>query len=292
MNLNPDEFPIHEPYLQNFSQYERIRNMIIDVHTHIGRVGEENRSPEDLINSMNEAQIDISFIISNSFDRNRELGATIEEVIDAANKYANRLKAIGNIDYTSLDNNQIDNILSLLERKLLIGLKFYTGYEHFFPHDKRLYLLYEHCSKNNIPVIFHNGVLLTGSSGLLKYSHPLTIDELAVAYPDLKIIIAHFGNPWIRDCAAVVAKNPNVYVDLSGYFTEFQSITNEEKNDFIKVLTEFKIFVGGFHKCMFGTDWPLYSQKEYLNIVRELSMNEEEKDLVFSKNALRIFNLE
>lgn len=265
--------------------------MIIDVHTHIGKTGDENKSADDLIHSMDDAGIDISVIISNSFDYNREAGATIEEVIDAANKYSNRLKAVGNIDYASYNQTQIDNLLALLGKKLLIGLKFYTGYEHFFPNDERFHSLYEYCSKNNVPVIFHTGALLTGSSGFLKYSHPFNIDELAVIYPNLKIIIAHFGNPWVKDCAAVTAKNKNVYVDFSGYFTEFQTISNVEKDDFIKVLTDFKVFTGGFHKCMFGTDWPLYSQKEYLEVVKELPMSKEENDLVFFKNARLIFDL-
>ncbi len=104
--------------------------------------------------------------------------------------------------------------------------------------------------------------------------------------------MAHFGNPWIADCAAVVAKNKNVYVDLSGYFSEYKPISKEEKEDFVKQLAEFKMFVGDFKKCLFGTDWPIYSQKEYLDAVRALILTEEEKDLVFSKNAEGLFNIQ
>ena len=131
----------------------------------------------------------------------------------------------------------------------------------------------------------------TGFSGLLKYSHPLNVDEVANKFPNLKIVIAHMGNPWILDCLAVVLKNPNVYVDCSAYFTEYKPIKEEDVGVFIKQLTDAKVFIGDFKRFLFGTDWPLYNQKEYLEAVKGLPMTDEEKELVFWKNAKEVFNL-
>lgn len=265
--------------------------MIIDAHTHIGIFEESgNKTAEDLIASMDEAGIDVSFVIANNFAQETN-GATNQAVIDAAKKFP-RLKAIGNIDYEKVgDSRHIQEIQSLIKEKLIMGVKFYTGYQYFYPNDPRLYPIYEFCTQHAVPVIYHMGALLTGSKGLLKYSHPLNIDELATQFPKLKIVIAHLGNPWIKDCAAVVSKNPNVYTDLSGYFTEFQTISQEEQKDFLRQLSTFKTFTGNFNKCIFGTDWWLYSQKEYLEVVQNLPMSKEEKELVLWKNATDIFNL-
>ena len=52
--------------------------------------------------------------------------------------------------------------------------------------------------------------------GKLKYSQPLIIDEVAVDFPKVKFVIAHCGTPWVADAVEVVAKNKNVYMDLSG----------------------------------------------------------------------------
>ena len=264
--------------------------MIIDSHTHIGESNGKQWSPSQLIKSMDDAGIDISLVLS-YFHSKR--GTPVEKVIEACKEFP-RLKAIGNVDYSTVDNQQIEKLQDLLTRKIILGVKFYLGYEQFYPNDKKLYPLYEFCSQNNFPVIFHTGVLVEGYKykGLLKYSHPLPVDELATDFPNLKIIIAHFGNPWIMDCAAVMVKNENVYIDFSGYFAEYQSISTEEKEYFVKEMTKFKLFVGDFTKCLFGTDWPLYSQKEYLEAVQSLPMTSEEQDLVFSQNAKMLFGID
>jgi predicted TIM-barrel fold metal-dependent hydrolase len=261
--------------------------MIIDCHTHIGQDHGKYWTPSELIHSMDEAGIDISLILSNFHGGE---GTPIEKVLEACDEFP-RLKAIGNVDYSTLDAEQIEKLKDLLLQKRIFGVKCYLGYEHFYPNDKKLYPLYEFCSQKSFPVIFHTGILEVGYKGLLKYSHPLGVDELATEFPNLKIVIAHLGNPWIADCAAVVVKNKNVYADFSGYFAEYQSISKEEKEEFVQRLIQFKLFVGDFKKCLFGTDWPLYSQKEYLDAVKSLPMSKEEKHLVFSENAQTLFRI-
>ncbi|MEK7542172.1 MAG: amidohydrolase family protein [Patescibacteria group bacterium] len=266
-------------------------DMIIDSHTHIGEFGGKHWAPEQLIQSMDEAGIDISLLIANFFGKKGSEGVSTKEVIEVCKKFP-RLKAIGNVDYSQVSEQQIEQLQDAIEKKLIVGVKFFLGYELFYPNDVKLHPLYEFCSLRNVPVVFHTGMLESGFSGLLKYSHPLGVDEVAAQFPDLKIVMAHFGNPWIADCAAVVAKNKNVYVDLSGYFSEYKPIAEEEKQDFVKQLSEFKMFAGDFTKCLFGTDWPIYSQKEYLEAIRALPMTDEEKKLIFSKNAQKLFNIQ
>lgn len=171
------------------------------------------------------------------------------------------------------------------------GVELYPGYENFYPLDEKLFLFYEQCQKLGKPIIFHTGVLMEGLPGLLKQVHPLNIDDVANKFPSLKIIMAHFGNPWIVDAAAVVHRNKNVYVDLSGYFGVFKPIPKKDIKFLVLDLTYFKNFVGNFKRCIFGTDWPLYSQKEYLGAIRQLPLTNEEKNLVFWKNAKEIFGL-
>ena len=262
--------------------------MIIDSHTHIGEDNGRYWTPEELITSMDEDGIDISLVLANFTS---DTGLSTKEGIEVSKRFP-RLKIIGNFDYSKIDAQQIEELERLLKEKLILGVKFYLGYEHYYPNDKKLHSFYAFCEEQNFPVIFHTGVLEQGSKGLLKYSHPLSIDELAANFPNLKIVMAHFGNPWIWDCAAVVAKNENVYVDLSGYFAEHKSIEKDEKECFIKQLSEFKFFVGDFKKCLFGTDWPLYSQKEYLEAVKSLPMTDEERDLIFSQNVKTLFRID
>lgn len=261
--------------------------MIIDSHTHNYTEDDKVFTPKKLLTSMDEAGIDYSMLIA---DGTVEGGTTTEKAIEIC-KENPRLKAIGCVDYKRLDSKQIDKLIGYLKNGKIHGIKLYPGYEDFYPFDKKLFPLYQKCQELGKPVVFHTGILMLGQAGLLKQVHPLNIDEVANKFPDLTIVMAHFGNPWIVDAAAVVLRNKNVYVDLSGYFAEYSHLLQKDIDSFIADLTYFKNFVGDFKKCLFGTDWPLYSQKEYLDAVRQLPLTDEEKDLVFWKNAKEIYGL-
>ncbi|OGY07815.1 MAG: hypothetical protein A2782_01590 [Candidatus Blackburnbacteria bacterium RIFCSPHIGHO2_01_FULL_43_15b] len=262
--------------------------MIIDSHTHIALSGSPRIvTPDDLIKSMDEAGIDYSLLLAN---RKKGNGLSTREAVEIAETNP-RIKVIGHIEFGAPIAPQTENLKKYLESGQIHGVKFYLGYEDYSATDKQLFPLYEFCQKTNKPVIFHTGVLLIGERGMLKNSHPLNVDSVAYHFPDLKIIIAHMGNPWIADAAAILLKNPNVYADLSGYFTEWVPIAPEEVEDFKKSAACIKDFVGDYKKCIFGTDWPIYNQKEYVEAVKSLEMTEEEKELVFWKNANEIFSL-
>ncbi|OGH18362.1 MAG: hypothetical protein A3F31_00190 [Candidatus Levybacteria bacterium RIFCSPHIGHO2_12_FULL_38_12] len=262
--------------------------MIIDCHTHLGSHNNRDFEADDLLNSMRRAGVEYSLVIAN---RTRGEGLTTDDVIQITKKNP-KLKAIGNIEFDTLDLDQIEKLKGYLKDRKIFGVKLYLGYEEFYADDPKLSPLYKFCEKQGYPVVYHTGVLEVGYKGLLKYSHPLTIDNVAASFPNLKIVIAHMGNPWILDCGAVMLKNDNVYMDLSGFFDEYKSIAKEQVNFFIKRLWEFRQFVREFKKCLFGTDYPLYSQKEYLDAALKLPLDKEDRDLVFWKNAKEIFNLD
>ena len=96
-----------------------------------------------------------------------------------------------------------------------LGIKLYPGYNAVYVNDKRHWPLFELARAYNVPVAIHTGDT-AWPSGLLKYSHPLTVDEAAVAFPDVTFVIAHCGCPWFADAAEVACKNANVCIDLSG----------------------------------------------------------------------------
>lgn len=259
--------------------------MIIDTHTHLEN---KQNTAKDLLASMNEAGIDYAMLIADRAPL--ENGTTTNQVIKICEENK-RLKAIGCIEYKSIDSRQIEKLINYLKEGKIHGVKLYPGYEDFYPLDDKLFPLYEECQKINKPLIFHKGLLQAGVPGRLKQSHPLNIDDLANKFPELKIVMAHFGNPWIIDGTMVARRNKNVYVDLSGYFDSGQ-IPKEHIDFFKQDLIYFRSFLDSFKKCLFATDWPHCSQKEYVNAVKQLVLTDEERDLVFWKNAKEIFSLE
>ena len=103
------------------------------------------------------------------------------------------------------------------------GFKFHPNIQQFFPSDRTAYPLYEVIEAAGVPALFHTGHSgigsgLPGGGGIrLKYSNPMHVDDVAVDFPELKIVLAHPSFPWQDEALAVAVHKPQVYIDLSGW---------------------------------------------------------------------------
>jgi len=93
------------------------------------------------------------------------------------------------------------------------GLKLHSTAGEFYINDRKIYPYYKKADELGIPILFHTG---PGGPQKLAYSHPLLLDEVATDFPNLKVIIAHLQDPWLRECLSIVQWRPNVYMDISG----------------------------------------------------------------------------
>ena len=170
-----------------------------------------------------------------------------------------------------------------------VGFKMYPGYNYVYVHDPIHREIYDLAREFDVPVCIHTGETAS-STGVLKYAHPLTIDEAAVRYPDVRFVMCHMGNPWIMDACEVAAKNPNVYMDMSGlgegYFTKEDFLTGY--SDYVTHIKTWLTYLGDYSKVMYGTDWPLVNMKTYLETMMAI-IPPAHHDAVFYQNALRVF---
>jgi predicted TIM-barrel fold metal-dependent hydrolase len=102
--------------------------------------------------------------------------------------------------------------------------------------------------------VFHQGTSPIRTAPL-RYAHPLVMDEIAIAYPELRIVMAHLGHPWQVDTLTVVRKHPHVYADISGGFYRPWSFYTA-----MVLMTEW----GVLDKLLFGSDFPLATATETL----------------------------
>ncbi|MCF8067152.1 MAG: amidohydrolase family protein [Desulfobacterales bacterium] len=197
------------------------------------------------------------------------------------------------INPVQLEYGNRDKILSVIEktlkRKNIVGIKIYAGYYHFYVYDNIYEPVYELAAQYKLPVVFHGGDPYS-EKALLKYSHPLAVDELAMMHRDVNFVIAHMGNPWVMDTANVVLKNENVFTDMSGLFVgdkiQIQSILQEPLQ--YQYLKTAMLFTSNFDKYLFGTDWPLAPIKPYANLIKQI-VPEKHYEKVFYNNALNVF---
>lgn len=188
-----------------------------------------------------------------------------------------------------LDNAGLDALEQALQRPEAVGIKIYLGYYPYYAYDDVYQPVYELAKQYKVPVVYHTGDTYS-ERGLLKYSHPLTVDEVAVAHRDVNFMIAHFGDPWVLDGAEIVYKNRNVFADLSGLMVGDAAECARLKDSplFFAHLRHAVTYCDHYEKMLFGTDWPLAPVQPYLQFVQEL-IPEAYHEHVFYKTALRVF---
>ncbi len=180
-----------------------------------------------------------------------------------------------------------------LKRDNCVGIKLYPGYCHSYIYDDMYEPFYELAKKYEKPVAIHTGALASSKNGgLLKYSHPLTLDEAAVKHPDVTFVMCHFGNPWLCDAAAVAEKNKNIIVDISGILEGQFDVKSflEESRDYTNMLKMWLSYIGDYSRIMYGTDWPIVNMKSYLEFIKSI-IPEEHHEKVFYENAKRVYKL-
>ena len=173
----------------------------------------------------------------------------------------------------------------------VVGMKVYAGYYHVDITDPIYDPVYDLAEKLDITIVIHTGETFS-SRGLLKYSHPLRVDDLAVTRPEMRIVACHMGAPWVFDTCEVVAKNPNVYLDLSGILVgDDEYITRQAANPlFLDRYRQALVFLDDYEKVLYGTDWPLAPMGSYINFCKKL-VPAEAYENVFYENAVRVFKL-
>jgi predicted TIM-barrel fold metal-dependent hydrolase len=166
------------------------------------------------------------------------------------------------------------------------GLKLHPPLQQFEPNDRMAYPLYEVFAEARLPVLFHTGhsgigTGMPGGGGIrLKYGNPMPIDDVAVDFPEMPIILAHPSFPWQDEAISICLHKPTVYIDLSGWSPKYFSPTLVQyANTLLK------------HKVLFGSDYPLITPDRWLADFEKTAIREEVRPLILKENAVRLFKL-
>ncbi|MBD5634030.1 MAG: amidohydrolase [Candidatus Eremiobacteraeota bacterium] len=167
------------------------------------------------------------------------------------------------------------------------GFKLHPPLQQFWPNDRAIYPFYEAIQATRLPVVFHTGHsgIGTGARGgggiRLKYGAPMPIDDVAVDFPDMTIVLAHPSFPWQDEAISVCLHKPNVYIDLSGWSPKyFPPQLVQYANTQLR------------RKVLFGSDYPLITPDKWLAEFEKLPIRDEVRPLILRENAIRLLGLE
>ena len=250
---------------------------IIDIHTHLPFTREmvmDKRNLEfiaqsglefpreckasSLISAMDAAGVDKACIMGPNPAEN--IAYTNDMVAAAVSAFPERLSGFMGVNpFISKEElgRQFDRFM---QNDGFKGVGELGGYDLLTP---QCCLIYEKCIEKDIPVLIHTGFPLP--SMYMKYCHPQVIDQIAVRYPELRLIMAHTAFPWIIDALGVVIRHKNVYIDVSNLLSFGELI-------FRTVLITFTQSRLG-DRILFGTDFPGSLPDRYISKIRRININ-------------------
>ena len=245
--------------------------MIVDCHTHIWESSEtlgeaqlemqarvhlsvDARSRSD---SLPDASADAHFKASEPVDKTFVLGfksrylsaeIPLELISKYVNQFPDRLLGVAGIDPTNL----AEAIEELHRAHSEFGMRAITvspAAQDFHPADSRAMQVFGEAARLKKPVFVHQGIHFSSASKM-QFARPSLLDEVARDLPNLKIVIAHLGYPWIDECIVLLGKHPNVFADIS-------SILHRSWQAYNALLSAYQY--GVMDKLLFGSDFP-YTQ--------------------------------
>jgi predicted TIM-barrel fold metal-dependent hydrolase len=210
---------------------------------------------------------------------------TNEEIAERAHANADVLIPFASVD-PARGKEGVRQARRLIEEYGVRGFKFHPTAQAFQPDDRAAYPLYEVIQEAGLPALFHTGQTGAGAGqrgggGLrLRYSNPIHLDDVAVDFPDLTIIMAHPSFPWQEEAISVALHKPLVHIDLSGWSPKyFPPILVQYANTLLK------------DKVLFGTDFPMLTPERWLTDLEKIGIRDEVKPRLLKDNAVRVLGL-
>jgi predicted TIM-barrel fold metal-dependent hydrolase len=165
----------------------------------------------------------------------------------------------------------------------LKGIKIHPQLQLIRPDDEKISKVFEIADENKLPVVIHTGITgigagVKGGGGLpLELGKPIYIDNLAIKYPNVNFIIAHFGWPWYEEALAVAYHKGNVFIDISGWSPKYiPQIVIKYMDSLLQ------------DKFLFGSDYPMLKPSRILNELKTLNLKNETLNKILYENAKKI----
>jgi predicted TIM-barrel fold metal-dependent hydrolase len=278
-----------------------LQNLIaIDTHTHLevscrnpfDNYGEEfDRAADKYFRSTRRPTMDETIayyrekrigFVNFTVDAETKLGRRRipnEEIAEAAQKNSDIMIAFGSID-PHKGKYGAREARKLIEEYGVKGFKFHPTVQGFEPQDTMAWPIYEVINEYKLPAVFHSGHSGIGSGLRLQNSNPMLLEDVAIAFPDMQIIVAHPSWPWQDEAISLAMHKPNIWIDLSGWSPKyFPQQLVQYANTLLK------------DRILFGSDFPLITPERWLKDFEEAGFRDDVKPLILKQNAARLLGL-
>lgn len=140
----------------------------------------------------------------------------------------------------------------------LVGCKMAPIYQDIDPRDERFMAICGACERLRLPMLIHQGTTFA-TAGSLMVARPVLLDDVCRAFPELRVVIAHVGHPWVDEAVAVVRRHRHCYADVSALASRPWQLYQA-----LLCAVEYRVE----HKLLFGTDFPFFTVEETIRTLR------------------------
>jgi uncharacterized protein len=200
-----------------------------------------------------------------------DCNSTIEEVADVAKRHPKTIIPFHCADPTG-GKEAVEDLERAVKEFGFKGMKLFPSYNWVYPHDERIFPLYEKCAELKIPAVVHTGFTFNHGA-YLKYHHPADLDPVCTKYPELVVIAAHFGFQWVEEAMTLMFKYRNLYADLAWFLLY--------PLDWVARVFAFAKHFHLIDRIMYGSDYPLTDgRQEGIVRLREVAEYQKRHELV------------
>lgn len=208
--------------------------------------------PEDHAQAMQP--IDIAVVLG--FE-SKLLGGSIshEQVAGYVKQRPDKLVGFAGID-PKADRDPVKSLEDAMSLGL-VGVTINPAAAGFHPTDTRAMALFEACEHHGVPVLVESGAVIAPEARM-EFARPVLFDEVVRDHPKLKLVLGTFGDPWVQEGVALLAKHPNVYADIAGFTARPWQLFNA-------LLTAHQM--GTIDQVLFGSNFPFVTPEQAIKTI-------------------------
>lgn len=237
---------------------------------------------DDYVSIMDEAGVEHSLLIAVRAGDQRMKGSfeiPYEQVANHCKEHPKRFSGLAGVDpFRGME--QLRDLEEAVNTHGFVGAHSYPHWFRLPPDAPQWYPIYAKCCELGIPLMMQVGqnLIYQKDVRLPSVARPILLDQIAIDFPELRLIGIHVGTPWADEMIAMAWKHENVFIGIDAYAPKHlpQSLVHY-MNSY------------GSHKVLFGTDYPVIDPRRGVSEVQDHALKPESYERVMRTNALRVF---
>lgn len=208
----------------------------------------------------------------------KSIGGKNSELVELINTYPEKIVGLAGIDTVDIQTS-LQEIEQFVTTGPCQGIIMEPGQDTipWFANTDKVFPIYEYCQEHNIPIFLTFGGLMSN----LRYYNPEILDDICIAFPKLKIGLAHGGWPYVNEVCQIAVNRRNVYLA-----PDFYMIESPGMNDYILAANCLLK-----DRMMFASAYPLMPLKGAADYYMNCGVKEENLPLLMHDNALDFLGL-